>query len=102
MQPARFLAELDRTIHEPARLTVLAILSRVRSADFVYLARETGLTRGNLSSHMVTLERAGFVTVGKEFVGRIPRTTLRLTAAGRAAFGEYRRRMAGALGVSGE
>lgn len=98
MSRITFLVNLDRTVHEPGRLIILAILSRVRGADFVYLLRETGLTRGNLSSHMARLEGAEFVTVEKEFVARIPRTTFRLTGRGRAAFEEYRRGMIAALG----
>lgn len=91
------LAALDRVIHEPARLIILAYLYVVDSADFAFLMRQTGLTWGNLSSHMVKLEEAGYVEVEKGFVGRRPRTVLRLTDAGRAAFREYRRQMQQAL-----
>jgi len=82
---------LDRVIHEPARLKIMTHLYVVESGDFVYLMRTTGLTRGNLSSHMTKLEEVGYVEVIKEFVDRKPVTMLRLTGKGRAAFLEYRK-----------
>jgi DNA-binding MarR family transcriptional regulator len=87
------LRNIDRLVHEPARLTILAYLYVVESADFTFLMRQTGLTWGNLSSHLTRLEAAGYVRIEKEFVGRKPRTMLRLTDEGRAAFDDYRRRM---------
>ena len=87
------LAEIDRVIHEPARLLILAYLSVVDSADFLFLMNQTHLTRGNLSSHLTKLEAAGYVEIKKEFVEKIPRTLLRLTEKGRKAFQEYRRNM---------
>jgi DNA-binding MarR family transcriptional regulator len=87
------IAGIDRLIHEPARLLIMSYLYVVESADFTFLLRQTGLTWGNLSSHMSKLEEAGYIEVEKEFVGKKPNTMLRLTAAGRAAFQEYRRRM---------
>ncbi|MHB9031081.1 MAG: transcriptional regulator [Candidatus Latescibacterota bacterium] len=87
------LRALDRTVHEPARLMVLSILALFGSAEFMYLMRQTGLTRGNLSSHMTRLEEAGYITVEKKFVNRIPKTLLRLTGAGREALADYRGRM---------
>ena len=87
------IAEIDRTIHAPARLMILAYLTVVDSADFVFLMRQTGLTRGNLSSHLRKLEEAAYIGVEKEFVERIPRTLIRLTDRGRDAIQEYRSRM---------
>lgn len=87
------LAQIDRVIHEPARLLILAYLSVVESADFLFLMNQTNLTRGNLSSHLSKLESAGYVEIKKEFVDKIPRTLLRLTEQGRVAFHEYRRNM---------
>ncbi len=87
------LAELDRVVHEPARLMILAYLSVVESADFLFIANQTGLTRGNLSSHMSKLEAAGYVSVKKEFVDRMPRTLLRITKQGRKALRTYQRNM---------
>jgi DNA-binding transcriptional ArsR family regulator len=91
------IADIDRLIHEPARLMILAILYVVESADFLFLMRQTGLTRGNLSSHISKLESAEYIDVKKEFVGKIPHTLLRLTARGREAFETYRQSMIGVL-----
>ncbi len=87
------LAEIDRVIHEPARLLLVATLYVVESADFLFLMNQTKLTRGNLSSHLSKLEAAGYVEIKKEFVEKIPRTLLRLTEEGRNAFLEYRQKM---------
>ncbi|NQT82008.1 transcriptional regulator [bacterium] len=87
------LARIDRLIHEPARLMILAHLYVVESADFLFVVRQTGLTWGNLSSHMSKLEAAGYIKIKKEFVGKKPHTMLRLTNKGRAAFREYRQSM---------
>lgn len=89
----RALAGLDRVVHEPGRLMILAVLSVVENADFLFLLRQTELTKGNLSSHTSKLEGAGYIDVEKKFVGRVPRTIYRLTEAGRRALGEYRSRM---------
>jgi DNA-binding MarR family transcriptional regulator len=88
----RLLTDLDRVIHEPARLTLAAILSVVESADFLYLQRETGLTKGNLSSHLAKMEEAGYIKIEKTYRGKIPLTLVRLTDAGAAAYKAYRAR----------
>jgi DNA-binding MarR family transcriptional regulator len=95
----RELVDVDRAIHEPARLVIVAILSVVESADFVYLQNETGLTAGNLSSHLSKLEAAGYVAIEKGFEGKIPHTTCQLTPSGQTAFEEYRAQMETALKV---
>ena len=87
------LVEIDKLIHEPSRLMILATLHVVESADFLFVERQTGLTRGNLSSHMSKLEEAGYLEITKEFVDKIPRTLLRITEAGRAALLEYTNNM---------
>ena len=87
------IADIDRVIHEPARLMILALLYVVESGDFTFLMRQTGLTWGNLSSHLSKLENTGYVEIEKEFVGKKPHTMLHLTDEGRAAFREYRQRM---------
>jgi DNA-binding transcriptional ArsR family regulator len=89
----RSVGDIDRLIHEPARLMILSLLFVVESADFLFLMRQTGLTWGNLSSHLSKLEEAGYVQIEKEFVGKKPHTMLHLTDDGRAAFREYRQRM---------
>jgi DNA-binding MarR family transcriptional regulator len=87
------LAEIDRLIHEPARLMIAAILSVVDSADFLYLQGETRLTKGNLSSHLAKLEEAGYVEIQKTYQGKVPLTTCRLTEKGRQAYEDYRRQL---------
>ncbi|HEX3053987.1 MAG TPA: transcriptional regulator [Aggregatilineaceae bacterium] len=86
----RLLLELERLIHEPARLVIMAILYTVESADFVYLMHETGLTQGNLSSHLAKLEEAGYIRLEKTFNGKFPRTLCQQTEVGRLAFEAYR------------
>jgi DNA-binding transcriptional ArsR family regulator len=85
------LVEIDRLVHEPARLAIMALLYVIESADFIFLMNQTGLSWGNLSAHMSKLEEAGYLDVEKSFKGRRPNTALRLTAAGRNAFKAYRR-----------
>lgn len=85
------LAELDRVIHEPGRLAIVALLSALERADFLYLQTETGMNKGTLSSHLSKLEEAGYVEITKTFRGKVPQTLLRLTPKGRKAFDQYRR-----------
>ncbi len=87
------LVDIDRVVHEPARLLILSYLYVVESADFLFLLRQTNLTKGNLSSHLMKLEKAGYVNIEKKFVQKIPRTLLSLTKEGRKAFHEYTKRM---------
>lgn len=85
------IADIDRLIHEPARLIIVTILNAVESADFLYLQRETELTKGNLSAHLSKLEEAGYVAVEKTYKGKIPLTICRLTGVGKDAFRSYRK-----------
>ena len=87
------LSDVDRLIHEPARYNIMALLYVVSRADFLFVQNQTGLTPGNLSAHVSKLESAQYVNVTKEFVGKIPRTVLKLTDTGRLAFDDYRTRM---------
>jgi DNA-binding MarR family transcriptional regulator len=89
----RSLTDIDRIIHEPARLMIVAILYAVESADFLYLKRETQLTKGNLSSHLSRLEDAGYVEIEKTYQGKVPLTICHLTEVGRQAFETYRDRI---------
>ena len=91
--PLDTLMDIDQVIHAPARLAVLAHLYVVESADFVFLKNATGLTWGNLSTHLSKLEEAGYVTLEKGFKAKKPHTMVRLTDGGRAAFRQYRRDM---------
>jgi DNA-binding MarR family transcriptional regulator len=87
------IEDIDRTIHAPARLKIMAYLSIAESADFTFLMRQTGLTRGNLSPNLRKLEEAHYISIQKEFVNRVPRTLIRLTDQGRAALQTYRENM---------
>jgi DNA-binding transcriptional ArsR family regulator len=89
----RRLTELDRLIHEPARLLIVTILGSVASADFLFLQRETGLTKGNLSAHLSKLEEAGYVKIDKTFKGKLPLTVCKLTASGQKALTRYRQQL---------
>ena len=91
------MSELDRVIHEPARLLIVALLHGVKEADFLYLLRESDLTKGNLSSHLAKLEQAGYVEIEKTYRGKVPLTIIRLTKNGRTAFEEYRSSLSGLL-----
>ena len=91
------MTELDRVIHEPARLLIVALLAGVKEADFLWLLRESELTKGNLSSHLSKLEEAGYVEIEKSFKGKIPLTMLRLAKPGRMAFEDYKKKMNGLL-----
>jgi DNA-binding MarR family transcriptional regulator len=85
------LADIDKVIHAPPRLMVLTYLYVVESADYVFLLRLTGLTWGNLSTHLAKLEEAGYITMEKAFRGKKPHTTISLTEEGRAAFRAYKK-----------
>lgn len=87
------IADLDRSIHAPARLMILALLAVVDSADFTFLLTQTGLTRGNLSTHLSKLAEVDYVDIQKEFVDNIPRTLISLTDKGRDAIVVYRESM---------
>jgi DNA-binding MarR family transcriptional regulator len=89
----RSLTDVNRLIHEPSRSVILAILSVVESADFLYLQRETGLTKGNLSIHLSKLEEAGYVSIEKTYHGKIPLTLCRITEVGRKEFDAYRNQL---------
>ena len=96
-QGLRNLAEVDRLVHEPARLMILMVLYTVEVADFTFLINATELTDGNLSSHLSKLEAANYVEIEKGYDGKRPRTRLRLTEVGRQAVERYRSTMQQAL-----
>ncbi len=93
----RAISSLDRVIHEPGRLMIVALLSAVQECDFLYLLHETGMNKGNLSSHLARLDEAGYIEVEKTYRGKLPHTLLRLTRAGREAFSKYRKSVRSAL-----
>ena len=87
------LTEVDRLVHEPSRSIILAILSATKSADFLFLQRETGLTKGNLTIHLSKLDKAGYIRIEKTFRGKVPQTFCRITSEGREAFENYRKQL---------
>jgi DNA-binding MarR family transcriptional regulator len=84
---------IDSVVHSPARLKILTVLKEVESADFLFILQQTGLTRGNLSSHLSKLEAVKYVNITKEFLGKLPHTVIRLTPKGRKALETYRQKM---------
>ena len=93
MNDTESVVEIDRLIHEPARLVLVSNLYVVEEADFTYLSRRTGLTAGNISSHMTKLETGGYVKVTKTFAANRPRTIYQLTRKGRTALEQYRQQV---------
>jgi DNA-binding transcriptional ArsR family regulator len=87
------LTDLDRLLHEPARLRLLANLAVVKKADFTWLLKQTGLSRGNLSVQMTRLADGGLVKVEKMFRDKRPRTLFQLTGKGMSALREYKKTM---------
>lgn len=88
---------VDRLVHEPARLAIMTNLFIVESANATYLLQQTGLTWGNLGSHLAKLEEAEYVDVVKGYKGKQPQTTISLTPVGRKALIEYREQVLAAL-----
>jgi DNA-binding MarR family transcriptional regulator len=89
----RDAAGLDRLIHEPARMVIVTILSTVENADFLFLLKNSGLTKGNLSAHLTRLETAGYIMIEKTYRGKVPQTLVSLTDPGRSAFEIYRKQL---------
>lgn len=90
MSQSHAIPELDAFVHEPARLRVLALLCLVDQADFMYLTRQTGMSRGNLSVQMTKLESAGFVALERQLENNRARTCYRLTPSGHQALVAYK------------
>ncbi len=102
MDATTLLPALDPVVHEPARLRVLVVLAMVDSADFMYLLRQAGLSRGNLSVQMSRLEDAGFVGATKRVVDGRVRTGYTLSPGGREALRSYRTAMLELLAAIGD
>lgn len=83
------LANLDRLIHEPARLAVLTALSSCQKTDFLFLQRLTGLSAGNLSAHLSKLEEAHLVKTEKTIVAKKTKTHVFITGQGQEEINEY-------------
>jgi DNA-binding MarR family transcriptional regulator len=91
--PFEDITNLDRLIHEPARLAILTALDACRHADFMYLQSLTGLAKGNLSQHLAKLEAADLISLTRGFAGKLPKTVARLTPSGRLAIRAHWRRL---------
>jgi DNA-binding transcriptional ArsR family regulator len=92
------IIDVDRVIHEPARIAILSLLFVIESADFLFIMNQTGLTQGNLSSHLSKLEDASLIEIMKSFRGKRPHTEIRLTVDGRERFKSYLASVKGFLG----
>lgn len=87
------MSGVDRLLHEPARLMIVTILYPLDQSDFLYLLRESGLTKGNLSAHLMKLEEATYIEIEKTFRGKVPMTLIKLSPLGRTAFMDYRNKL---------
>jgi DNA-binding MarR family transcriptional regulator len=91
--------EIDRTLHDPSRLKIIAYLYSLKETDFTFLKNQTGFTWGRLASHLDKLQEVGYVELKKELVKKkksskkTPRTCVGLTKKGRKAFKKYRESM---------
>ena len=91
------VSDINKIIHEPARLLIVSLLYVVEESDFIFLRTQTKLTDGNLSSHISRLENEGYVNVEKIPKGKKTQTRLSLTDAGRKAFENYRKKISQVL-----
>ena len=81
--------EIDKIIHEPARLRIMMILAGLEQADFNFLLTTLSLTRGNLSRHVEKLESASYLKVKRSFKGKVRNTSYQLTQKGSKALAQY-------------
>ncbi len=91
--PLKSILDLDRMVHEPARLAILTVLSAADEVEFLFLLKITGLSKGNLSAQAQKLETAGYLKTIKAFRGRIPVTSFKITPNGKQALITYRTHM---------
>jgi DNA-binding MarR family transcriptional regulator len=84
------LVDLDQVVHAPARLNIVTLLYVVESLDYVFLKNQTGLSWGNLATHLGKLEEAGYIEIDKGYQGKKPHSKVKLTSQGRSAFKEYK------------
>jgi DNA-binding MarR family transcriptional regulator len=80
------LLNINKIIHEPARLLIMTYLNHFKEADYIFLIRQTSLTPGNFSSHVRKLEDTGYISIKKEFLDRKPHSTIQITKEGQEAF----------------
>jgi DNA-binding transcriptional ArsR family regulator len=89
IDPGAKFPEIDRIVHEPARLAILTVLSSCKAADFLFLQSATGLSKGNLSVQLSRLEETGLIKIRKEIVDKKTRTTASLSTRGRQDLEAY-------------
>ncbi|MDD4310047.1 MAG: transcriptional regulator [Candidatus Cloacimonetes bacterium] len=83
------IGNLDTGIHNPARLMIIYLLARTKSLDYLQLMRQTGLTSGNITTHLNKLQESGYIRINKSFIGRKPNTAMELTPKGMRAYYEW-------------
>jgi DNA-binding transcriptional ArsR family regulator len=88
-ETTKSIMDLDRMVHEPARLAILTVLSAADEVEFLFLLKVTGLSKGNLSVQAQKLEASGYLKTLKTFRGRVPATTFQITKEGKAALAKY-------------
>ena len=93
------ISNIEKVVHEPARLKILIYLNILKSAEFVFLLNKTNLTKGNLSSHISKLENANYVNVKKDFVDKIPRTLISITSSGSEALRLYKKNILNLMNI---
>jgi DNA-binding transcriptional ArsR family regulator len=96
------IIEIDKLLHEPARLKIMSNIYTANSTDFLLLKKQTGLSSGNLSAHLIKLEKAGYVSILKKFKGRRPHTTLKITKKGKEAFSSYKKKLISVINGNSE
>jgi DNA-binding transcriptional ArsR family regulator len=96
------IIEIDKLLHEPARLKIMSNIYTTNSTDFLLLKKQTGLSSGNLSAHLIKLEKAGYVSIQKKFKGRRPHTTLKITKKGKEAFSSYKKKLISVINGNSE
>ena len=97
-EPILQIMNVDRVLHEPSRLAILATLDACKSADFKYLQSVTGMSKSNLSMQLAKLEEHGLIAIEKTFVRKTPRTDVQLTTGGKTALRKYWRLLRSVLG----
>ena len=88
MNPESF-QRLDKVIHEKSRMAIMSMLAATADMSFTELRDALNMTDGNLTTHIRTLQKSGYVAVAKSFQDNRPLTPCSLTGKGRNAFAEY-------------
>ncbi|MFA9399132.1 MAG: transcriptional regulator [Clostridiaceae bacterium] len=97
--PMNFLNNINKLIHEPARLMIMSYLVILGTTDFVFLLKQTELTKGNLSSHLSKLEEENYIKLEKVFQNKRPKTQINITELGMRQFHEYKNNIMNFLSI---